>query len=269
MGYTTRSKDDPLDVGRATDQNESVDNDTFLYNNLRTEIEAYAAHRPSASVSAYSDEFNETSLDADWTAYTFGAGTVAEWETGAVDKYDLSSFPGWMAYQTDASGNNFDMTDGGIRKAFAPGTGPWAVHARLSLFNRFNTSGTQFIGVGISDNTTPTNYNLIKVGWDNGAAPKVLSYNNGGLLDSNTVEGFDSFYVAITRQSAGGDTYFWASTDGLTWLRSGNTATAISVAYLWLFVHQSGAPTLRPIYLADYVRTFATATLICGRAGNS
>ena len=35
MGYVERSKDDPLDLGRADDQNESVDNDIYFYSRIR------------------------------------------------------------------------------------------------------------------------------------------------------------------------------------------------------------------------------------------
>jgi len=35
MGYTERDKDNALDVGRAADQNESVDNDIYFYSQVR------------------------------------------------------------------------------------------------------------------------------------------------------------------------------------------------------------------------------------------
>lgn len=267
MAYTARTKDDPGDVGRALDQNESVDNDAFLYSSLGLENFGYAANRPSALATSDSDEFNSTSLDVSWTAYTVGAGTVAEFETGAADKYDLTSFQGWLAMQTDTGADDTDMTDAGIRKAWAPGTGPWAAIARFGLIGRENTQD-QWIGLGVSSNTTPTTWNWIKFGMASAAEMRIACGQADAEIQSETLDKMmGSLYVAIVRMTAEGDTTFWYSLDGIAWKYLSKTATDIVIGNLWIFIHQSGPPIYRPIYLCDFVRTFETATLKCGAGG--
>lgn len=265
MAYTVRTTDNAGDLGRAADQNESVDNDDWLYANLQTEIASYSPDRPSASAGAASDEFNSTTLNVAWTAFGgLAAGSVTQMETGAVDKYDLSTFPGWLAMQTDN-----DATNAGVYKAWAPGTGPWSVVVKVGLWEggSLETAKDQKIGIMVSDNTTPTNYTLFYVGNESGTWQYEASTQAGAIASAPAVIR-GPFYLAMVRLTAGGSTQFWGSNDGMTWLYVGVTATATAVSYLWIYVRQD-LPTVRPIYLCDFIRTFATATKICGRAGNT
>lgn len=270
MSYSARSHVAPGDLGTSADQNQGMDNEAFLYANLRTEIAAWGAHRPSGSVGSESDEFDSTTLDAAWTAGggAAGAGSVVENNTGAIDVYDLTSFPGWLAFQTDNSGDAVAMTDAYVRRTWSPGTGPWSVIARVGYFFGRTTGANQFIGIGFSNDTTPTNWNNIKFGRVTGSSMQVVSRNNGGSLDGTATNGYMSYYLAMVRESAGGTTSFWYSLDGITWSYTTNTASAVTPSYLWVFVHQSSS-AIRPIYLVDFVRVFSTATLMVGRAGNS
>ena len=269
MAYLLRTKDNPLDPGRSVDQNQGVDNETFLYDNLQTEIASYDAHRPSAAVGAASDEFNSTALNVAWTAVGIASGTVSFLETGAVDEYDLATFPGWLAFQTDDNGNSVNLSTIAVRKAWAPGTGPWSVIARVTALNLSQTDKNQAIGIMVSDDTTPTNYTNLTWGMESTGDRRILFRNQGGNIVDDTVEDDERhYYLALVRETAGGTTAAWASYDGLGWFKIGTTATATAVAYLWIGILQQ-TPTVRPIYMCDFIRTFATATLTCGRGGNT
>lgn len=274
MAYTARSKDNAGDVGRAADQNESVDNDDFLYDNLGIENYSYAAHRPSASVGAASDEFNASALNVAWTAFGgLASGTVAEGETGAIDKYDLATFPGWLAMQSNNDGPS--VVDFGVYKSWAPGTGPWSVIAKVAVFESgtLETNKDQKIGFLVSDDTTPTNYTYLRAGMEGGGPTFQAECGTQG--GSTAVEALGTsinarcaYYLAMVRLSAGGNTQFWASVDGLSWRYIAATAGVTAVSYLWITVMQD-LPTIRPIYMCDFIRTFDTATKICGRAGTT
>lgn len=267
MPFTARSQDNAGDLGRAADQNESVDNDDWLYANLRTEIASYGPDRPSASV-VTSDEFNSTSLNVAWTAGVVAAGSVVENSTGVIDVYDLATYPGWLAFQTDTNADTNTMTNAYVRRAYAPGTGPWSVIAKVSLTFVGATNVNQYIGIGISDDNTPTNYTNIRFGREGGTSWRVTAAHTAGALTTESCEAYASMYLGLVRESAGGTTSFWMSGDGLTWYRVTTTATAVTPGYLWIYVRQA-TPSPRPIYMCDWIRTFDTATLRCGEGGNS
>ena len=269
MAYTVRTTDNAGDLGRAADQNESVDNDAWLYANLQTEIADYDPRRPSASAGAASDEFQSTALNVAWTAVGIASGTVSFLETGAVDEYDLATFPGWLAFQTDDNGNSVNLSTIAVRKAWAPGTGPWSVIARVTALNLSQTDKNQAIGFMVSDDTTPTNYTNLTWGMESTSDRRILFRNQGGnIVDDTTEDDERHYYLALVRETAGGTTAAWASYDGLGWFKVGTTATATVVAYLWIDILQQ-TPTVRPIYMIDFIRTFDTATLTCGRGGNT
>lgn len=269
MGYVTGTKYNALDAYPAASQNQDVDNDTFLYDNLLIENASYAPDRPSAAV-VVSDEFNAGALNVAWTAGVVAAGTVVELETGAVDDYDLASFPGWLAFQTDTAADAAAMTDAYVRRVWAPGTGPWSVVAKVSLNYSTNAAANQFIGIGFSDNTTPTNWTQVKVGRLGGGAISVRSAQNAGTISTATLaEPTGVVYLALVRESAGGTTRMLWSKDGISWAYEGTTATAVNPGYLWIFIQQGGAPAQRPIYMVDFIRTFSSAILKCGRRGTT
>jgi hypothetical protein len=249
-----------------------MDNEAWLYDNLRTEIKRYKGEIPSASVGADSDEFDSTTLNVAWTAIgAIASGTVSELETGAIDKYDLATFPGWIAFQSNNDGPSVTLQDFAIRKAFTPGTGPWSVVARVGVWNGSrDLTKDQMIGIIVGDDTTPTNYTALCFGQAGGGATTLVFRNQAGAIDTIGLDADEIWcaYIALVRESAGGNTTAWVSYDGLGWHYLNVTAGAPAINYLWVGVRQD-VPTIRPIYLCDFVRTFATATLVCGRAGNS
>ena len=276
MAYVAQAHITPLDAGVSADQNQTIDNIAFLYDNLRTEMKRYHAEIPSAASGADSDEFDITTLDAAWTIYGgLSTGTIAEFEAGAVDKYDLATWPGWIAMQSDNDGPTGPVGDFGIRKAFAPGTGPWAVISRCGIWDCADLAKSQKLGFAVSDNTTPTNFTYIRLGMTSAGAWEVDFGTQGGAVDNislGTIGYRAAQYLALVRQSAAGSTSAWVSADGIVWKRlPTTTATVTAVSYLWMGVNQDlpTAPAIRPIYLFDFIRTFPTATLRAGRGGNS
>ncbi len=267
MPYVARSKDNAGDLGRAADQNESVDNDDWLYAGLRTESASYHPNRPSAAA-IVADEFNSTALNVAWTAGVVAAGSVVENSTGVIDVYDLTTFPGWLAMQTDTNADDNTMTNAYVRRAYAPGTGPWSVIAKVGLYFVGAQNVNQYIGIGVSDNTTPTNYTNLRYGREGGLSWRVAAAQTAGIITTGDAETYDSMYLALVRESAGGTTSFWMARDGLTWYKLGATVTAVTPGYLWIYIRQA-TPSPRPIYICDWIRTFDTATLICGAGGGS
>lgn len=64
-----------------------------------------------ASPSAYDDEFRPTTLDGKWTVTTVtgnatGAGSISLLASPAAPVQDLSTVPGWLMWQSDASGSS-------------------------------------------------------------------------------------------------------------------------------------------------------------------
>jgi len=272
MAYVTGTKYNALDTYPAASQNQDVDNDTFLYDNLQTEINTYAADRPSAAAAATSDEFNSTVLNVAWTAYTVAAGTIDPLETGVTDKYDLATWRGWLAIQSDVNDASVDMNAAGVRKAYTPGTGPWSVIAKVSIVACGTTvANDSFVGIMVSDDATPTNYTNLVYGRSGGSTWRVEFYQNAGVIATLALTETlrTSVYLALLRESAGGVTTAWVSYDGISWMWIGSTATAPAIAYLWLGIRQAGPPAIRPAYLCDWIRTFAAKTLLPGRAGNT
>lgn len=69
MGYTLRTKDDPLDLIRAADQNESVDNDILFNSQHLPAVCAWDPNKPPASPTANDDEFADGALGGMWSEY--------------------------------------------------------------------------------------------------------------------------------------------------------------------------------------------------------
>jgi len=221
-------------------------------------------HSTKPTADTPDDEFDATTLDGKWTAVTGASGTVDLAETGEVQKYDLTTRPGWLLLQAGSAADqkvelrqDFTMVDGSsIVVALAFG---WAA----SDGDTGVADDEQWLGIAIND--TDSGYDAgayLQTAWDVAAdGARIRTYDGtsvlGALTDSTNQEliGVPGS-VVFFRIARSGTTYrVYVSGGGVSWTPLGSKVIATAPNNLWVFaesVAASGEPV--PIHAVAWVR---------------
>jgi hypothetical protein len=217
-----------------------------------------------AVVDTPDDEFEAETLDAQWTAVTGTLGTVDLFETGEVEKFDLTTRPGWMLMQAGSAADqkvelrqDWTLGDGesivvAIAWAWATSDGETGI-----------TTNEQRLGIGLNDTDS---------GHDAGAyiylaadvdvdSSRLLLYDGSTALASTKSTTDDSVAIAggeltFLRISRIGTTYRGSiSNDGMAWQPFGSKTIGTAPTNLWLFCESpSASQDPVPIHAVYWVR---------------
>lgn len=234
MAYVVRTKDNALDVGRAADQNESVDNDIAGWpytaagqiavassaTTLAAKTPGWSADAPPASPSAYDDEFADASLSGNWTEYDPDAKTT--WSEGVG---------GLKGTTATSAANNLN----GLHKALP--AGDFTIWAKFSLLTRElaqctvgiclweNPAGDNKLAAVRLQRTTTAGFvtQMDCYEWSNHTTDSVAKL-------SMTTIGYGASSLYLRMRRTGTNYYVDFSFDGVGW-RTPNSGTAITWSF--------------------------------------
>jgi hypothetical protein len=203
---------------------------------------------PTSGTDASTDEFDDSSLHADWTWTTAPGGTVSE-----------SQFPGYLHIDggTDAS-----ATTRFLRRAYVPGATAFSVASKMALtMNNANVSS----GIGIclldaADAVIWSNEIFTDGTATAGDGFRITTTNTSGGYTATALGGYMSpfVYLLITRDAANVyNGYF--SLNGVTWNFLGTSTVATAVTKVAI---RYGVDTdlINEEGLIDFVRVFSSVT---------
>lgn len=188
------------------------------------------------------DEFDSATLNGKWTAVNGTSGTVDLLETGEVEKYDLTTRPGWLLIQAGSAAGQLVE----LRQDFTLGDGESIVAALSTPGPTSETGGhvNNEYRAGISLNSTDTGYDdgtyLFHVVDAQVDETHILAY------DGSTIFGFSQTnnplgQVVFLRIARSGLVYhfYWSSGDGSSWASFDTKTFGTAPDNLWLL---AGAP---------------------------
>jgi hypothetical protein len=216
------------------------------------------------------DEFDDSTgmsgavngLDAKWTAVSGTSGTVSITETGEVEKYDLTSRPGWLLMQAGSSADqkvelrqDFTLGDGdSIVLAMAT---PWAASdGQAGIVNNE-------LWTGLCLNTSDAGYDqgtfLVLLFDTNQSGIRLLTYDGTNFIASTSESATPGMHIPVGQliylrmiRASTVIHCFW-SADGSTWMPMGSDT--ISPTNIWLFAESTvlaGEPV--PVVAVYWVR---------------
>jgi hypothetical protein len=207
------------------------------------------------------DEFDESTLDAKWTAVTGSSGTVSMTETGEVEKYDLTTRPGWLLMQAGSAADQKVQ----LRQDFTLGDGESIILALAAVVSSDGDPGIVdnelVAGLSLNDNDT---------GWDageyNGCYVQFgtdmarVSHFDGTTRGATSAFGVSAqqvplgmVYIRFNR--VGSVLHAWTSSDGYTWMSLGQDTRVATADNVFVFVESivnAGEPV--PIVAVDWIR---------------
>lgn len=198
------------------------------------------------------DEFESTTLDGKWTAVgSIASGTVDLLETGAVNKYDLTTRPGWLLIQQGAT------SSGTLRQDHTLADGASIIVA-MSVGTGFDSAiANNQINVGISLNDNDAGYNsgnYLNAYIDTENYECVLkSYNDvTAVLSSEGIVFGQTIYFRVAR--SGLVYYIFYSLDGCSWCGLGSDTAGSAYDNIWLFMTTTSNPTPAAIGAFNWIR---------------
>ena len=203
---------------------------------------------PSSGLNAVTDEFDDSSLDGDWTWTTTPAATVSE-----------SVYPGWLNLDggTDAS-----STEHILRRAFAPGSAALSVAARVR-FGMANGNYSGAIGVGLLDTSDVViaGLRMYSDGTSTGSKAHRIFYGTGAGaagVASGGAMGEQDMWFLITKADSSTTYTFYFSGNGLNWQFISNSTSGTSVQKVGiLYLADTDSA---PEGSVDFVRVFDSVT---------
>jgi hypothetical protein len=212
------------------------------------------------------DEFDSTTLDAKWTAVTGSSGTVDLLETGEVQKYDLTTRPGWLLMQAGSAANQKVE----LRQDWTLGDGESIIVAMS-----FNTAAIDddtiannelWAGISINDNDAGYDagewhalfFDVNEGGW------RLIHFDDASFTHGTTVPsavntdniGGPIAQLVYFRFARSGSVVhaFW-SHDGTSWMSMGSDTPTATATNLWIFVESLAAANEPvPIVAVDWIR---------------
>lgn len=227
-----------------------------------------SVNNPPATTHAYSDEFDSGSKDAKWTAVS--AGTTAAISQGTVSRlsnltqpiYDYSTFPSYMAFQSD----NSSAATFGLKQTVSVGTNA-TIFVKMFADNKVFTSANEGAIMLRLYNAADTNeYVEIGLGNKTGAGQTTRAVlSNNGVFGLNFVGGarsegnplIESLFCIMKSSNV---YYAFSGTEGsaiLTLLGS-STKTGTTTLDTLEIICYTANETPSTIYGVDFVRWYDT-----------
>lgn len=187
------------------------------------------------------DDFGSTTLDSKWTAVSGTSGTVSLTETGEVEKYDLSTRPGWLLMQ---AGSAADQKVELRQDWTLPDGDSIVVAVAIAISVEGNSIVNNELGCGVSINDNDT-------GWNAGEYSSLyMDVQTAGyrpiLYDGSTLNGIADpapmgvmQYFRLTR--SGTSIYGSYTMDGATWMPLGSLTRTGTATNLWIFAESVAA----------------------------
>ena len=192
---------------------------------------------------ALDDEFNSTTLDAKWTAVTGASGTVSLFETGEVQKYDLTTRLGWLLLQAGSAANQKVQ----LRQDLTLADGDSVILAVAPVVSSDTNTGIvddeRWTGIVLNDNDAgyeSGEWNAIFMDTFTDAF-NIIHYDGTtvhGAVQTTTNQGnaFPSGSLVYLRFSRVGSVlHAFVSTDGSTWMALGSDTRSATATNIWIF----------------------------------
>lgn len=222
MGYTVRTKDNPLDLGRADDQNDSVDNDIFFYSQHLSAVVPWDVDKPPDSPGSIDDEFADGSLAGAWTEYDPDNKTAWSEGNGGAKATILTTATLTLngIYQDLPAGDFSVVIKAGILTLEAAS----GTFIGINLWENPAGDNKQFQYAFFRDNTAGFVARIVAQDWTN--CSTIGTVNIAGV----SVGFSDAIYLRLRRN--GTNYYCDFSFAGLGW-RSANGGAAVTLAGGW------------------------------------
>lgn len=218
-------------------------------------------HKPT--VDTPDDEFDSTTLDGKWTAVTGSVGTVDRHEVGTVEKYDLTTRPGWLLMQAGRGGSQ----DVRLRQDYTLPDGESIILAAGHASGYDGEPGTgisqDIVALGLNDSdTTEVTGNWIRcyAATTSGGGIRIVFDDDGGSSFATTASNSSAhlagmIYLRIARSGTNYRGSFSVN-GGVTWEPLGTQiAMGVALDNVWINgrnaqVHTSAVP----IQAVDWIR---------------
>lgn len=210
-----------------------------------------------ASADSIDDEFESTTLDAQWTAVGPSSGTVDLFETSStVNKYDLTTRPGWLLMQAGSTKTCSFRQDATL------GDGESVVLAISAGMTHDDIMANNQLSAGLALTSSDTSHSsgdhvqLILDSDGSTTADTRIKFWDGisveGLTSTSIVHG-TMVYLRFHRVSL---TYYALySLDGSTWIHIGSETETTAFSNIWIFhATSSGALTPYGISAVKWIR---------------
>ena len=212
-------------------------------------------HKPTTDTP--DDDFDSTTLDGKWTVTSGSSGTVDLLESGVVEKYDLTTRPGWLLLQAGP-----DTTEKvALRQDHTLADGE-SVIAAVSLATSLDAAGadgsaSRFVfGVNDTDSDFGTGDQFwFFTAWNATGSWEVNTWDGSSVIGQTAVSGFhlgQRLYLRMQRNGSNFEAFY--SMDGSTWAHIGTSA--VSGTNIWLAAYHAslGANDPVPIFAVDWIR---------------
>lgn len=217
-------------------------------------------HKPTTDT--LDDEFDSTTLDGKWTAVSGSSGTVDLLETGEVEKYDLTTRPGWLLMQ---AGSVADQKVE-LRQDLTLADG-----ASVILAISLTVSSDDNTGIGANELWAGISINDNDAGWDAGEYNALffdVEVNGWRLLHYDGTSAFGATGPSGTTASSpvteliylrfmrsGSVVYAFWSVDGSSWMAMGSETRSATATNIWIFTESVAAASEPvPIVAVDWIR---------------
>ncbi len=217
-------------------------------------------HKPTTDT--LDDEFDSTTLDGKWTAVSGSSGTVSLVETGEVEKYDLTTRPGWLLMQAGSAADqkvelrqDLTLADGdSVIMAFSP-----------------TTSSDADTGIAANEMRTGISLNDNDAGWDAGEYNTLAwtvqtdgwriihwdgSTMHGTTGTTSTADSAPTTQLIYVRMARIGSVLhaYWSS-DGATWMSLGSETRSATATNIWIYAESiSAASEPVPVIAVGWIR---------------
>lgn len=218
-------------------------------------------HKPTTDT--LDDEFDSTTLDGKWTAVTGTSGTVDMVEVGEVEKYDLTTRPGWLLMQAGSAADQKVQ----LRQDLTLADGDSVTIALSPTVSSDADTGIadneMVVGISLNDNDTgydagEFNYLGVQFGatlarvshWDGTTTHGASAPFTGG---HHTIPMAGRLYLRWNR--VGSVVHGFTSTDGTTWMALGSETRSATATNIWIFAESVVAATEPvPVQAVDWIR---------------
>lgn len=237
----------------------------------------YSFDNPPASPSAYDDEFNATTLNPKWTAYsgytgvnpgvnTPVSGTVNPFSSLTTPVYDLDTWPSWMLTQSEeTTGGSVPYSYAGYYQSYTPATNETFFFKVCGDYRNFNSAQEGIISLMLL-NTGDSNEQIgIKVD-QTGTTKRAMLWvlNNGSLTNAftgniNEASGGINFYLCLWKS---GNTYYGGLAHGNTVFAQLGPVTKTGVTTFDRFELRFGSSDDTPSIISgiDFFRYYPSIT---------
>lgn len=224
MAYTLRTTDAAGQMGRAADQNESVNNDIFFNAQHLAPVNAWNPDKPPVSPGAIDDEFADAAIAGAWTEYDPDAKTTwAEGDGGLkASTLTLATMTVHGIYQTLPDGDFTIWTKVAFLSYVSAGN-DWEVG--IHLWENPAGDNKQLTWTARMDTTAAFPMQCQCVEWTNRSTAGLVK------LGATTVGYTNQLYLRLRRNVA--NYYIDFSMDGLGW-RTANAGAAITLVGPWV-----------------------------------